>query len=55
MPQLAKGGNYVFGWSLVNSAGRITIPANVRHGFSVVHGPGVEYLEVFTPPKKENR
>lgn len=26
MPQLVKGGKYVFGWSKVNSEGKITIP-----------------------------
>jgi hypothetical protein len=27
MPQLVKGGKYVFGWSLVDNTGRIAIPA----------------------------
>ncbi len=30
MPRLTKGGNYVFGWSLVNSVGRITVPAEAE-------------------------
>ncbi len=31
------------------------IPANVRHGFRVTDAEGVEYLEMFSPPKAENR
>ena len=30
------------------------IPANVPHGFRVTEAEGVEYLEVFSPPKEEN-
>jgi quercetin dioxygenase-like cupin family protein len=30
------------------------IPAGVRHGFQVVGDQKAEYLEVFSPPKKEN-
>lgn len=29
------------------------IPGNVRHGFSVADQP-VVYIEIFSPPKKEN-
>ena len=31
------------------------IPANVRHGFRVVSKEPVEYIEVFSPPKEDNR
>jgi unsaturated pyranuronate lyase len=31
------------------------IPSQVRHGFNVKDEDGVEYLEVFSPPKAENR
>lgn len=31
------------------------IPGNVRHGFKVVNGRSVDYLEIFTPPKEENK
>ena len=31
------------------------IPGNVQHGFQVTYSEGVEYLEVFSPPKEENR
>ncbi len=31
------------------------IPNNVQHGFRVTQTEGVEYLEIFSPPKAENR
>jgi quercetin dioxygenase-like cupin family protein len=31
------------------------IPDNVKHGFRVTQTEGVEYLEMFSPPKAENR
>ena len=31
------------------------IPGNVQHGFSVTTVEGVEYIEIFSPPKEENR
>ena len=31
------------------------IPSNVQHGFCVSQAEGVEYLEIFSPPKEENR
>ena len=31
------------------------IPSNVQHRFSVIDAEGVEYLEIFSPPKEENR
>ena len=31
------------------------IPGGVQHGFRVYADEGVEYLEIFSPPKKENR
>jgi quercetin dioxygenase-like cupin family protein len=31
------------------------IPGNVRHGFTVVSTEPAEYVEVFCPPKPENR
>jgi quercetin dioxygenase-like cupin family protein len=31
------------------------IPGDVQHGFRVTHAEGVEYLEVFSPPKEENQ
>ncbi len=31
------------------------IPGNVRHGFRVVSSEPVEYVEVFSPPKDDNR
>ena len=36
MPQLVKGGKYVFGWSIVNPEGRITIPPEAfeEYGFA---------------------
>jgi mannose-6-phosphate isomerase-like protein (cupin superfamily) len=30
------------------------IPANTPHGFNVVSTKGVEFIEFFCPPKKEN-
>jgi hypothetical protein len=30
VPQLVKGGKYIFGWSLVNKDGRISIPLEAR-------------------------
>lgn len=30
------------------------IPSNVAHGFRVLSDDGIEYIEVFCPPKKEN-
>lgn len=30
------------------------IPARARHGFTVLGDKNAEYLEVFSPPKKEN-
>lgn len=42
MPQLVKGGKYVFGWSIVNPEGRITIPPEAfeEYGF-VGHSRGI--------------
>ena len=31
------------------------IPGNAPHGFSVPPGADVEYLEIFCPPKEENK
>ncbi len=31
------------------------VPSGVRHGFDVTQPEGVEYVEVFSPPKAENR
>ncbi len=31
------------------------IPAHLQHGFKVVSKDGCEYLEIFSPPKEENR
>lgn len=31
------------------------IPSNVQHGFAVSADEGVEYIEIFSPPKEENR
>ena len=31
------------------------IPSNIQHGFRVTAPEGVEYLEIFSPPKEENR
>lgn len=30
------------------------VPSGVRHGFHVVGDKNLEYIEIFTPPKKEN-
>ena len=30
-------------------------PGDVQHGFSVTTVEGVEYIEIFSPPKEENR
>jgi quercetin dioxygenase-like cupin family protein len=30
------------------------IPANAKHEFKVINEKKVDYIEVFTPPKKEN-
>lgn len=32
-----------------------SIPANVRHGFTVLGDKKAEYFEVFSPPKEENK
>lgn len=31
------------------------IPSNMQHGFAVHAEKGVEYIEIFSPPKEENR
>jgi quercetin dioxygenase-like cupin family protein len=31
------------------------IPSNMQHGFKVIAEQGVEYIEVFSPPKVENK
>jgi len=31
------------------------IPGDVQHGFAVYAQEGVEYIEIFSPPKEENR
>ena len=31
------------------------IPSNAGHGFKVLENKPLEYLEIFTPPKEENR
>ena len=31
------------------------IPGNIQHGFRVTQTEGVEYLEMFSPPKTENQ
>ncbi len=31
------------------------IPGNVKHGFKVVSDEPLEYIEIFSPPKEENR
>ena len=31
------------------------VPSNVRHGFKVLSKEGVEYIEIFSPPKQENQ
>lgn len=30
------------------------IPSNIQHGFKVLSKKGVDYLEMFSPPKEEN-
>jgi len=35
MPQLVKGGKHVFGWSRVASAGRIRVPPEALHEYSL--------------------
>ena len=34
MPQLIKGGKYIFGWSIVNKDGRISIPDEAKEEYS---------------------
>jgi quercetin dioxygenase-like cupin family protein len=31
------------------------VPANIQHGFKVLNNSDVEYIEIFCPPKEENR
>ena len=31
------------------------IPSNVKHGFRVLSDEALEYIEIFSPPKEENR
>ena len=31
------------------------IPGNVQHGFEVLSEEGLEYIEIFSPPKVENK
>ena len=31
------------------------IPSNISHGFKVLSQEGVEYIELFSPPKNENK
>jgi bifunctional DNA-binding transcriptional regulator/antitoxin component of YhaV-PrlF toxin-antitoxin module len=35
MPQLVKGGKYIFGWSAVNKDGRIAIPNEAREEYDL--------------------
>jgi bifunctional DNA-binding transcriptional regulator/antitoxin component of YhaV-PrlF toxin-antitoxin module len=41
MPQLVKGGKYVFGWSSVRKDGRIIIPEEARHEYRIEAGEKV--------------
>jgi hypothetical protein len=38
MPLIAKGGKYVFGWSLIGSGGRIQIPPETQAEYRLVPG-----------------
>ncbi len=38
MPQIAKGGKYVFGWSLIGPGGRIQIPPETQDEYGLVPG-----------------
>jgi mannose-6-phosphate isomerase-like protein (cupin superfamily) len=31
------------------------IPSNIKHGFKVINNQNVEYIEIFSPPKEENK
>ena len=41
MPQLVKGGKYVFGWSFVSKDGRIIIPEEARQEYGIEPGERV--------------
>jgi hypothetical protein len=41
MPQITKGGKYIFGWSLVRLNGRIQIPFEAQDEYHLVSGENV--------------
>jgi ribosomal protein L24 len=41
MPQIAKGGKYIFGWSLVRDDGRIQIPGEAQEEYHLIPGENV--------------
>lgn len=44
MPQLVKGGKYVFGWSVVGKDGRVLIPEEARREYQIRAGERVFLL-----------
>lgn len=41
MPQLAKGGKYVFGWSVIGDDGRVTLPDETLREYGLTPGENV--------------
>ena len=44
MPQLVRGGKYVFGWSIISEDGRILIPEEARQEYKLESGERVILL-----------
>ncbi|MBN1538400.1 MAG: hypothetical protein JW908_16810 [Anaerolineales bacterium] len=44
MPQIAKGGKYIFGWSLVREDGRLKIPEEALEEYGFIPGENVILL-----------
>jgi len=42
MPQLVKGGKYVFGWSIISEYGGILIPEEALHEYQQVSKIGLK-------------
>ena len=48
MPQIEKGGKYIFGWSVISEDNRILIPEEAQHKYQLTHG----YRVILIPGSK---
>ena len=44
MPQIAKGGKWVFGWSVIDADGMITIPPEAWHEYGYSLGEEIVFI-----------